>query len=59
MIEQIRIGAVSADKIDSNLLKTIGLTLLPFAVGFSTTLVLAIMDRILSTLRTAMGISTK
>jgi hypothetical protein len=59
MVVQIRIGDIGSTSFDTKMLETIGMTLLPFAVGFSTTLVLAIMDRLLSTLRTGLGISAK
>lgn len=51
--------SVAQFKFDAALIQTIGLTLLPFVIGFSTPVVLGVMDRLVAAVRTIFGMPVK
>ncbi len=57
--EQIIAGDIRNTKINSELAQNITMILLPFVFGFSTTLVLGIMERLMSAIRAMFGIGGK
>ncbi len=66
IVGQVVEGNAFSQSASANTLKSaqeyaaiLGLTLLPFVVGFSTTLILGIMDRFVSSIRTIFGFTSK
>lgn len=56
---QIAGGNIMTVELNQQLLQNITLTLLPFVIGFSTTLVLGVMDRCVATIRTVLGMTAQ
>ncbi len=59
VVAQIATGDITTVRVNADLVQTMALTLLPFVIGFSTTLVLGVMDRFVTAIRTVFGMTGK